>query len=54
MKEVTQIYGAMQQGDLEAAEELLPLVYQEFRRLATFKMAGEAPRHTLPPTTPMH
>jgi RNA polymerase sigma factor (TIGR02999 family) len=54
MNEVTQILGAMQQGDLKAANELLPLVYQELRRLAAFKMANESPGHTLQPTALVH
>lgn len=54
MSEVTQILGAMQQGDPKAAEELLPLVYQELRRLATFKMANESPGQTLQPTALVH
>src|ERR1035437_3450700 len=54
MSEVTQILGAMQQGDPKAAEELLPLVYQELRRLAAFKMANESPGQTLQPTALVH
>ena len=44
MSEVTHILSAIQQGDPKAAEELLPLVYQELRRLAAYKMANEPPR----------
>jgi RNA polymerase sigma factor (TIGR02999 family) len=54
MNEVTQILGAMQRGDLRAANDLLPLVYQELRRLAAFKMANESPGHTLQPTALVH
>ena len=54
MNEVTQILGAMQQGDPKATDELLPLVYQELRRLAAHKMANEAPGHTLQPTALVH
>lgn len=54
MTDVTQILGAMQQGDPKAADELLPLVYQELRRLAAFKMANESPGQTLQPTALVH
>lgn len=40
MSDVTQILGAIQQGDPKAADELLPLVYQELRRLAVFNRDG--------------
>jgi hypothetical protein len=46
MSDVTQILGAIQQGDPKAAGELLPLVYQELRRLAACKMANESPGQT--------
>jgi RNA polymerase sigma factor (TIGR02999 family) len=42
------------QGDPKAAEELLPLVYEELRKLAAHKMAGEAPGQTLQPTALVH
>jgi RNA polymerase sigma factor (TIGR02999 family) len=45
---------AMQQGDPKAASELLPLVYDELRKLAAVKMAMEAPGHTLQPTALVH
>ena len=54
MSDVTQILGAMQQGDAKAADELLPLVYQELRRLAAAKMANELPGQTLQPTALVH
>jgi ECF sigma factor len=53
MSEVTRILERAQQGDPKAAEELLPLVYAELRRLAVHKMAGEAPGNTLQPTVEM-
>src|SRR5207249_6994960 len=51
---VTHILGRLEQGDAKAAEELLPLVYDELRRLAASKMANEAPGHTLQPTALVH
>jgi RNA polymerase sigma factor (TIGR02999 family) len=54
MSEVTQILHAIEQGDAKAADELLPLVYQELRRLAAHKMANEAPGQTLQPTALVH
>jgi RNA polymerase sigma factor (TIGR02999 family) len=54
MSDVTQILGAMQQGDPKAATELLPLVYQELRRLAAYRMANELPGQTLQPTALVH
>lgn len=54
MSEVTHILEAIQQGDRRAAEQLLPLVYHELRRLAAHKMANEAPGHTLQPTALVH
>src|SRR5258705_9791673 len=54
MSDVTQILQAIEQGDAKAANELLPLVYQELRRLAAHKMANEAPGHTLQPTALVH
>lgn len=54
MSEVTHILEAIQQGNSKAAEELLPLVYQELRKLAAHKMAGERPGHTLQPTALVH
>ena len=43
MSEVTRILVAIERGDVRAAEELLPLVYQELRRLAAQKLSQEAP-----------
>ena len=54
MSEVTHILEAVGQGDAQAAEDLLPLVYNELRRLAEAKMAGEAPGQTLQPTALVH
>ena len=54
MSDVTRILQAIDKGDAKAANELLPLVYEELRRLAAHKMAGEAPGHTLQPTALVH
>src|SRR5262245_20130896 len=54
MSEVTRILSAIEQGEPHAAEQLLPLVYDELRRLATLRLAGEGPGHTLQPTALVH
>jgi RNA polymerase sigma factor (TIGR02999 family) len=54
MTEVTRILSAIEQGDLHAAEQLLPLVYDELRRLATVKLAKEKPGQTLEATALVH
>jgi RNA polymerase sigma factor (TIGR02999 family) len=54
MSEVTQIMTALQQGRRQAAEELLPLVYEELRRLAACYMARERPGLTLQATALVH
>ena len=54
MSDVTHILSAIEGGDASAAEELLPLVYAELRRLAAHKMANEAAGHTLQPTELVH
>jgi len=54
VSEVTRILDRVQQGDPKAASELLPLVYEELRRVAAHKMASEAPGHTLQPTALVH
>ncbi len=54
MAEVTRILSAIQTGDNRAAQELLPLVYDELRRLAARKMAHEAPGQTLNATALVH
>lgn len=47
MADVTRILNAIEQGDPRAAEELLPLVYEELRLLATQKLSREPPGQTL-------
>jgi RNA polymerase sigma factor (TIGR02999 family) len=54
VSEVTRILDRVRQGETRAAEELLPLVYDELRRLAAHKMAHEAPGQTLQPTALVH
>ena len=54
MDEVTQILNAIERGDRQAAETLLPLIYDELRRLAAQKLAHEAPGHTLQATALVH
>ena len=54
MSDVTQILQAASAGDPRAAAELLPLVYDELRRLAAHRLAGEAQAHTLQPTALVH
>lgn len=54
MNEVTRILEAMESGDRQAAEGLLPLAYKELRRIAAHKMASERPGHTLQPTALVH
>ncbi len=54
MTHVTQILERAQRGDSLAASQLLPLVYDELRRIAAHKMAGESPGHTLQPTALVH
>src|SRR5260221_11542270 len=54
MSDVTRILEAIQQGDGRAADELLPLVYEQLRRLAAHKMANEMPGQTLQPTALVH
>src|SRR5476651_1708492 len=54
MTDVTQILNAIEQGDPQAAEKLLPLVYDELRKLAAQKMAQEAPGQTLQATALVH
>lgn len=52
--DVTQILGALERGDAQASEQLLPLVYEELRKLAAAKMAQEVVDHTLQPTALVH
>jgi RNA polymerase sigma factor (TIGR02999 family) len=54
MSEVDRILSAVEQGDPRAAEALLPLVYEELRRLAAQKLARETSGHTLQPTALVH
>src|SRR5215472_13794472 len=54
MTDVTRILEAMERGEGHAAEQLLPLVYAELRRLAAHKMASENPGQTLQPTALVH
>jgi RNA polymerase sigma factor (TIGR02999 family) len=54
MSEVTQILQALQAGEAQAAERLLPLVYEELRKLAAQKLAQEQPGQTLDATALVH
>src|SRR5213593_893713 len=54
MTEVTRILSAIEQGDPHAAEQLLPLVYEELRKLAARKLAQERPGQTLQATALVH
>src|ERR1043165_8614836 len=54
MSEVTRILSAIQYGDPHAAEQLLPLVYDELRQLAAQKLAQEKPGQTLDATALVH
>src|SRR5215471_1701515 len=54
MSEVTQILNAIEQGDPSAAGQLLPLVYDELRRLAAAQLARETPGQTLEATALVH
>jgi RNA polymerase sigma factor (TIGR02999 family) len=54
MKDVSQILNAIQAGDPHAAGQLLPLVYDELRRLAAQRLAHEKPGQTLQPTALVH
>src|SRR5262245_20350340 len=54
MSDVTRILSAIEQGDPHAAEQLLPLVYDELRKLAADKMAQEKPGQTLQATALVH
>jgi RNA polymerase sigma factor (TIGR02999 family) len=54
MADVTQILNAIEQGDPQAAEKLLPLVYEELRLLAAQKMSQELPGQTLQATALVH
>jgi len=54
VSDVTRVIEAIQHGDPKAADELLPLVYEELRKLAASKMANEAAGQTVQPTALVH
>ena len=54
MSDVTRILSAIEQGDPKGPEQLLPLVYDELRKLAAQRLAKEAPGQTLQPTDLVH
>ena len=54
MSEVTRLLDAVERGEPQAAEELLPLVYEELRRLAAYRLAQERPGQTLQATALVH
>ena len=54
MSDVTQVLDAIEEGQAAATEKLLPLVYDELRRIAAYKMSGESAAHTLQPTALVH
>jgi hypothetical protein len=54
MTDVTRILNAIEQGDTQATDKLLPMVYEELRRLATQKVLNEQPGQTLQPTALVH
>lgn len=54
MSDVTRILSELEQGDPSAAEQLLPLVYDELRKLAAARLSQEKPGHTLQPTALVH
>ncbi len=54
MSDVTRILSAIEHGDVNAADKLLPLVYEELRKLAAHRMANEAADQTLQPTALVH
>jgi RNA polymerase sigma factor (TIGR02999 family) len=54
MSEVTRVLNAVQRGDELAAADLLPLVYDELRKLAAYRLSSEQPGHTLQPTALVH
>jgi len=54
MSDITRILTAIEQGDPDAADQLLPLVYEELRKLAAHRMANEAAGQTLQPTALVH
>src|SRR6187399_3053063 len=54
MSDITRILSNVSKGDAQAAGELLPLVYDELRKLAAARMAAESPDQTLQPTALVH
>jgi RNA polymerase sigma factor (TIGR02999 family) len=54
VSDVTQILSAIEEGDANAADRLLPLVYDELRKLAAYRMTNEAAGQTLQPTALVH
>ena len=54
MNDFTRILNEAHNGDRQSAQELLPLVYDELRRLAAYRMRNETPGHTLQPTALVH
>src|SRR5215470_18080493 len=54
MNDVTRILSAVEHGDRDAAEQLLPLVYDDLRKLAAQRLAQERPGHTLQATALVH
>jgi RNA polymerase sigma factor (TIGR02999 family) len=54
LSDVTRILESIEQGDPKAADKLLPLVYEELRKLAAARMANEPPNQTLQPTALVH
>jgi RNA polymerase sigma factor (TIGR02999 family) len=54
MSDLTRILSAIEQGEAKSSDELLPLVYNELRRMAARKMSAERPGHTLQPTALVH
>src|SRR5271154_991025 len=54
MSDVTRILSAIEQGDQKAAEQLVPLVYEELRKLAAQRLAQEKPGQTLQATALVH
>ncbi len=54
MSELARMLEAVERGEAQAAEDLLPVVYQELRRLAAWRMAHEKPGQTLQPTALVH
>jgi len=54
MNDITLVLRAVERGEAGASEDLLPLVYEELRRLATARMSQEAAGHTLQPTALVH